>query len=134
MKATFASVLQNARTASWGLDSQMGVFDGIRNLFNVRVSRGRPDRGPRPRLGAKIVHGDVRMSVQSGLTDHMWSWLQEQGWREVTFRPDRRRYRDVPPSLVTKLFDAPPTERLARLKDAMNAAAAKPSAQSARLD
>jgi hypothetical protein len=107
----------------------MGVFDGVRNLFNVRVSRERPERGPKPRLGAKIFHGDVRISVQSGLTDDMWSWLQEQGWREVTFRPDRRRYRDVPPSMVTKLFDAVPTERLRRLKDATKAAVAKPSAQ-----
>jgi len=110
----------------------MGVFDGFRNLFNVRVARARPDRGPKPRLGAKIFHGDVRISVQSGLTDDMWSWLQEQGWREVVFRPDRRRYRDVPPSLVTKLFDAVPTDRLAVLKAATNGAVAKPSAQSPR--
>jgi uncharacterized protein YfaT (DUF1175 family) len=110
----------------------MGLFDGIRNLFNVRVSRGRADRGPKPRLGARICHGDVRISVQSGLTDDTWSWLQEQGWREVTFRPDRRRYRDVPPSLVTKLFDAVPTDRLSVLKEAMSAATAKPLPQTIR--
>lgn len=110
----------------------MGVLDGIRTLFNVRATRARGDRGPKPRLGAKIFHGDVRISVQSGLTDDMWTWLQEQGWREVTHRPDRRHYRDVPPSLVTKLFDAVPTERLAVLKEATNAAVAKPSAQLGR--
>ncbi len=107
----------------------MGMFDGLRNLFNVRVTRARPDRGAKPRLGAKICCGEVRMSVQSGLTDDMWSWLQEQGWREISHRPDRRRYRDVPPSLVTKLFDAGPGDRLAALKDAMNAAVTKPTAR-----
>lgn len=110
----------------------MGVLDGIRTLFNVRVKRERGERGPKPRLGAKICFGDVRISVQSGLTDDMWTWLQEQGWREITHRPDRRQYRDVPPSLVTKLFDAVPTDRLAILKDAISAAQAKPSALSRR--
>lgn len=110
----------------------MGVLDGIRTLFNVRVMRARGERGPKPRLGAKICLGDVRISVQSGLTDDMWSWLQEQGWREITHRPDRRRYRDVPPSLVTKLFDAVPTDRIALLKEAMHAAVAKPPAQLGR--
>ena len=110
----------------------MGMFDGIRTLFHVRVTRVRPERGPKPRLGAKIFLGDVRISVQSGLTDDMWSWLQEQGWREVTYRPDRRRYRDVPPSLVTRLFDAVPTDRLPILKEAMKSAIAKPTAQTLR--
>jgi hypothetical protein len=107
----------------------MGLLDPLRNLLNVRVDRARGNRGPKPRLGAKICCGDIRMSVQSGLTEDMWSWLQEQGWREITFRPDRRRYRDVPPSLVTKLFDAVPTERLNALKHAMQAAIAKPTIQ-----
>jgi hypothetical protein len=106
----------------------MGLFDGIRTLFKVRVARARGQRGPKPRLGAKIHLEDVRISVQSGLTDDMWSWLQEQGWREITHRPDRRHYRDVPPSLVTKLFDAPPGDRLEVMKDAMYAAVAKHSA------
>ncbi len=106
----------------------MGLFDGIRTLLNVRVERARGQRGPKPRLGAKIQLGDVRISVQSGLTDDMWGWLQEQGWREITRRPDRRHYRDVPPSMVTKLFDAPPGDRLELMKDAMFAAVAKPLA------
>lgn len=80
-------------------------------------------------MGAKIAHGDLRISVQSGLTDDMWSWLQEQGWREVTRRPDRRHYKDVPPSLVTKLFDAVPSERLYALKEATDAAFARPLPQ-----
>ncbi len=106
----------------------MGLFDGIRTLLNVRKERARGPRGSKPRLGAKICLGEIRISVQSGLTDDMWSWLQEQGWREITHRPDRRRYRDVPPSKVTKLFDAPAGERLAVMKAAMNAAVAKPAA------
>ena len=110
----------------------MGLFDGVRNLFNIRAKRARTERSAKPRLGAKICYGEIRISVQSGLTDDMWSWLQEQGWREVTFRPDRRRYKDVPPSLVTRLFDAGPTDRLTALKDAISAAAAKPTMQNIR--
>ena len=110
----------------------MSVWDGVRNLLNVRVKRTRADRGPKPRLGAKIACGEVRMSVQSGLTDDMWTWLQEQGWREVTRRPDRRHYKDVPPSLVTKLFDAVPSERLSALKEATDGAFARPLPQKFR--
>jgi hypothetical protein len=110
----------------------MGVFDGVRNLLNVRTPRARPGRGPKPRLGAKIALGEYRISVQSGLTDDMWSWLQEQGWREIMHRPERRRYKDVPPSLVTKLFDAVPTDRLTVMNEATDAAVAKPLPKSIR--
>jgi hypothetical protein len=46
------------------------------------------------------------MTVQAGLTDGTWKWLLQRGWREVSCQGDRRAYRDVPASLVAKLFDA----------------------------
>lgn len=104
----------------------MGMFDSIRNLFHIRVTRMRTERGPKPRLGAKISYRDVRMAIQAGLTDDTWNWLQEQGWRKISHKPDRRRYKDVPPSLAMKLFDAGPGDRLKALKDALNGAVENP--------
>lgn len=86
-----------------------------------------PPPGPKPRLGAKIVKDDVRITVQAGLTDATWAWLVEQGWREEGFRNSRRRYREVPPSRVTELFDAvDPDERAQLLALALEEAALRP--------
>ena len=38
-------------------------------------------------------------------------WLAQQGWREVTYRPDRRRYLEIPHAFVTELIDAGPDDR-----------------------
>ena len=40
------------------------------------------------------------------MTDSLWHWLVNKGWREITYRPDRRRYRDLPATHVTQLVDA----------------------------
>jgi hypothetical protein len=100
----------------------MGALDGFRNLFNIRKDRRRPPPGAKPRLGAKIYLHDVRMSVQSGLSDELWKWLQELGFREITFSPDRRRYRDLPPSLVARLYDSKPDDWRPLLKQAIREA------------
>jgi hypothetical protein len=78
----------------------------MRSMLGVRKQRAVPRPGPKPRLGARIVRDDVRITVQAGLTDATWQWLVLHGWREDTFRNNRRRYREVPPSLVAQLFDA----------------------------
>lgn len=82
------------------------VLDRVRTLFNVRVSRGMPSVGTKPRIGSRICCDDLRMTVQAGMTDSLWRWLVNQGWREITYRPDRRRYRDLPAGYVTQLVDA----------------------------
>ncbi|MBV8208534.1 MAG: hypothetical protein JO133_00570 [Burkholderiaceae bacterium] len=46
------------------------------------------------------------MIVLAGMSDELWDWLMDRGWREVTYRPDRRTYRHVPVSCVRKLIDA----------------------------
>lgn len=105
----------------------MGAFDGLRTLFNVRKERKRGPKGPKPRLGAKVSLHDVRMTVQSGLSDELWEWLQDLGFREVTFSPDRRRYRDLPPSLVACLYDAPRENWRPLLKQAIRESSVRPS-------
>ena len=101
--------------------------DQVRTLFDIRVARQVSKTGPKPRNGTYIFRGEVRMTVQAGLSSDLWQWLALQGWREPIVWPDRRRYRDIPPSLVTRLFDAPPEERMKILTIAVSRAAAKPS-------
>jgi len=66
------------------------------------------------------------MVVQAGLTPELWEWLQDRGFREITHRPDRRRYRDVPPALVATLCDAPRAQWTPLLKRAVEEAAKRP--------
>lgn len=105
----------------------MSVFDGVRRLLGMRRPRTVPPPGPRPRLGARIVRDDLRITVQAGLTEATWKWLLEQGWREETFRNSRRRYREVPPSLVAELFDAHDADERAQVMElAISEAVARP--------
>ena len=106
----------------------MGAFDGFRNLLGIRQERERPPAGFKPKPGARITKGDLRMVVQVGLSDELWNWLQEVGFREVKFRPDRRQYRDLPRSMVIGLHDAPAEEWDFRLKAAIRAATKRPPA------
>ena len=93
------------------MDLVRPVRDGFRTLLKIRVSRGLPSVGTKPVLGARLFREDVRMTVQAGLTDALWRWLVKEGWREITFRPDRRRYRDIPAAYVTRLIDSTADER-----------------------
>ena len=87
------------------------VRDRVRTLLNIRVERGLRSAGLKPGVGARICCDDVRMTVQAGMSDSLWRWLTKLGWREITFRPDRRRYRDIPTAYVTRLVDSTPEER-----------------------
>lgn len=93
----------------------LNVRNQFRNIFGIRRERSRPRRSLRPSLGARIVRDDLRMVVQAGLSQDLWNWLLEQGWREATFRPDRRSCRDIPSSWVTMLIDAAAEQREAVL-------------------
>ena len=87
------------------------VRDRVRTLLNIRVERDVPGVGTKPAIGSRIFRDDLRMSVQAGMTDGLWRWLVSQGWREITFRPDRRRYRDIPSAYVTQLIDCASEQR-----------------------
>jgi hypothetical protein len=93
------------------LDLILQVRDQVRTLFRVRRERVLPRAGHRPAVGARIAAGELRMSVQAGMSEDLWRWLAKRGWREVVYRPDRRRYRDIPCGFATMLIDASPDER-----------------------
>jgi hypothetical protein len=83
-------------------------------------------------VGARITHGEYRMIVQAGMTDSLWMWLAQQGWREVTYRPDRRRYLEIPHAFVTELIDASPDDRLQILEAAKAEASYRPQTRGRR--
>ena len=99
------------------LDFVAHVRDQVRTLLKIRCERELPSGGSKPPFGAKLVCGDIRMTVRSGMTDQLWHWLLDQGWREVAVRPDRRRYKDIPTTFVTRLIDAVTDEERARVMD-----------------
>ncbi len=99
----------------------------VRGLLNIRKARATPRRSAKPAIGAYIIREDVRMTMQAGVSDQLWSWLQEQGWREAVYQPDRRRYRDVPSAWVTRLVDASPDVYARVLDAAMDKAVHRPS-------
>lgn len=92
--------------------------DQVRTLFKIRCEREVPSESAKPGYGAKIFCGDVRMTVRSGMTDALWRWLLDQGWREVVVRLDRRRYKDIPTAYVTRLIDSVANEERARVLSA----------------
>lgn len=62
------------------------------------------------------------MSIQAGTSDELWRWLLERGWREQIYRPDRRRYREIPSRSAMALIDAPEHEREVLLRAAVEKA------------
>lgn len=103
------------------------VRDQVRTLFRIRRDRSLPPAGHKPGVGSRIVCGELRMTVQAGMSDALWRWLTKRGWREVQFRPDRRRYRDIPHAFVTQLIDAAPEHFEAILATATAQAAYRPA-------
>jgi hypothetical protein len=99
----------------------------VRGLLNIRKARATPRRSNKPAIGAYIIREDVRLTMQAGMSDQLWSWLLEQGWREATYQPDRRRYRDIPSAWVTRLIDASPDVYVRVLDAAMDKAVHRPS-------
>jgi hypothetical protein len=102
------------------------ILNLLRRVLRIERKRGMTPRRPKPKIGARAVCEDVRMTIQAGLTDELWEWLLDQGWREWCFRPDRRRYRDIPASWVTRLIDCDPAMRAKVLKGGMAVAINKP--------
>lgn len=102
-----------------------GMRDRLRTLLNIRKPRNAQRRGPRPSVGSRIYCDDVRMTVQAGMPVELWGWLQSLGWREVLFKGDRRKYRDVSTDWAMQLIDAPPERREEVLAQAIENAVAR---------
>ena len=98
-----------------------------RSLLGLKRPRALPRRGAKPAIGSCIVCGDLRMTVQAGLSDELWVWLLDQDWRELTYRPDRRHYRELPTAWVTRLIDTLPESRLQVLQVAAQRASLRPT-------
>jgi hypothetical protein len=79
----------------------------LRSLLGEQVPRSMPRRTRKPRIGTYVVnvHEGLRLVMQAGLSDELWQWLMDRGWRVPTYHPDRRSYRDIPVSFVTRLID-----------------------------
>ncbi|MCS6943918.1 MAG: hypothetical protein RMK97_00615 [Sutterellaceae bacterium] len=110
--------------------------------FLSRPSRAQQQRRERamtrraaakPHIGATIYCADLRMTVQPGLSDELWRWLAERGWRELHDLSRRHQLRAVPASAVSALFDAPPERWEALLAEAVKQAIFKPTLEKPRL-
>lgn len=97
------------------LDFVSHVRDQVRTLLKIRCEREVPSESSKPSFGAKLFCGDIRMTVRSGMSDALWRWLLDQGWREVVVRLDRRHYKDIPSAYVTRLIDSEANEERARV-------------------
>ena len=102
------------------------LHDRVLGFLRFRIERAPPRRGPKPAIGAYIVCGELRMTIQAGVTDDLWEWLMGQGWRELRYAPDRRHYLVVPAPCVTKLIDAPEEQRPIALSVAVSHASLRP--------
>jgi len=109
----------------------LSLRNRVRDFIRTQKPRSLPRRSAKPAIGAHIVFGDVRMTIQAGMSDDLWRWLLEQGWREPGYRPDRRRYREVPSTWVTRLIDAPPEARARVLEGAIENAVHRPGLRGA---
>lgn len=103
----------------------------LRRLKGERIERQVPPRTTKPRIGSHVVHVEkrLRLVVQAGMSDELWQWLMEQGWRVDPYRPDRRAYRDIPASYVTRLIDADRAQRHSLMVTAMLNARSKAGLQ-----
>ena len=91
------------------------VRDQVRTLLKIRREREVPAESSKPPYGAKLFCGDIRMTVRSGMSDSLWRWLLDEGWREVVVRLDRRHYKDIPSAYVTRLIDSEVNEERKRV-------------------
>ena len=88
-------------------------------------------RASKPAIGATICCSGMRMSVQAGLSDDLWHWLVSLGWRELAPGENRLQLKPLSTTLVTRLFDAQPTEWERVLMNAIRQVTRRPSAKTA---
>lgn len=99
------------------------IKDRLRTLLNIRVKREAPPMGTKPRTGSKITMGSLRMDVTAPPADDLWYFFSLQGWREITFTRDRRRYTDLPRASFDFLACCSNGERELRYRQLVTAAA-----------
>lgn len=87
----------------------------------------------KPHIGATIYSADLRMQVQAGMSNDLWRWLVERGWRPLDDTVRRHRLRAVPTNAVMALFDAPAERWEHLLSTAIKQAIRKPTIETANV-
>ena len=105
----------------------------LRSLLGEPIERSVPRRSRKPRIGTYVVHVQegLRLVMQAGLSDDLWRWLMDRGWRVPSYHPDRRTYRDIPVSFITRLIDCDERHREQVLFEAIMSAHPKPTRKGA---
>ena len=96
--------------------------NALRRAFHLYVQRKQLPITPNPGRGVKLINRDYRMVLHIPVKDEMWEWLLDKGWRESSFRPDRRRYRDVPMQATVEFLMSPRKDRRKAYVRALEAA------------
>jgi hypothetical protein len=99
------------------------IKDRLRTLLNIRVKRETSVIGAKPKMGSKITLGGMRMYVTSTPPDELWYFFSLQGWREITYPRDRRKYVDLPRASFDLLARCSSGERESRYRQLLAAAA-----------
>jgi hypothetical protein len=108
------------------------IKDTLRTLLKIRVKRETPVMGSRPRMGGKISLGPMRMYVTSNPSDELWYFFSLQGWREVSYPRDRRKYVDLPRGSFDLLARCNSADREVRYRQIVASASRRVQGQSAR--
>jgi hypothetical protein len=98
------------------------IKDKLRTLLNIRVKRESAIIGAKPKMGSKITMGGMRMFVTSTPPDELWYFFSLQGWREISFPRDRRKYIDLPRASFDLLARCSSSERELRYRQLIAAA------------
>ncbi len=85
--------------------------DFARTAFRVRVNRRLAPANKMPEVGARLTLDGMRMRIDAPMSEDTWNWMVLHGWRECSFRNDRRRYIDLPRGAYDRLRLAPPRQR-----------------------
>jgi hypothetical protein len=96
--------------------------DKLRTLLNIRAKREAPGMGTKPRMGGKIVLGGMRLYVTSTPPDELWYFFSLQGWREIKYPRDRRKYVDLPRASFELLARCNSSERESRYRQLVTVA------------
>ena len=84
----------------------------LNELFGRRrPAIGATPRPEKPRQGATLCCAGLRMPVQAGMTEEMWSWMAGLGWREIRAGENRLHYQPLPSALVSRLYDVDAEDR-----------------------
>jgi hypothetical protein len=90
--------------------------------LNIRVKRESPEVGAKPKMGSRITLAGMRIFVTSTPPDELWYFFSLQGWREIDFARDRRKYVDLPRATFDLLARCASSERELRYRQLIAAA------------